>query len=246
MNRNHLKIIACVSMLCDHVGYLLFPQAAWLRYVGRLAFPLFAFFIGEGCRYTRNRKKYCLGLLILSAVCQLAYGAEELITGGGLTATSSFWYFNVVFTFFLASLACFLLLDLRQRLRDRAFSAAAKKACLLALYLAALSAFCWFAWNRRRLHGWSLCLDYGMCGILLPMSAALFEDRRKKLFAFSLALLVYCFVFAASPLNVWFSLLCVPLLLCYNGQGGSRKLKYFFYVFYPAHLGLLYLISLFL
>lgn len=41
----------------------------------------------------------------------------------------------------------------------------------------------------------------------------------------------------------WFSLLAIPLLMLYNGQRGKWKLKYLFYIFYPAHLGILYLIS---
>ncbi|MDE7366459.1 MAG: conjugal transfer protein TraX, partial [Lachnospiraceae bacterium] len=40
----------------------------------------------------------------------------------------------------------------------------------------------------------------------------------------------------------------VPLLIqfCYNGEGGSRKPihKWFFYIFYPAHLVLLGLLKL--
>ena len=78
MNRNHLKIIACVSMLCDHMGYLLFPQAFWLRWIGRLALPLFAFFIGEGCRHTHDRRKYVLQITALAAVCLVVCFAQNV------------------------------------------------------------------------------------------------------------------------------------------------------------------------
>lgn len=244
MNRNHLKIIACVSMLCDHIGYLLLPEVTVLRYIGRIAFPLFAFFIGEGSRYTHNRKKYILSLLILATGCQLVYGAEELITDGALTPYSRFWFINVIFTFALASVSCYLFLDFKKEAQTRGVRAGAKKAGRLLLFLAALALFVFFAWRRRKLDGWTLCLDYGLCGILLPLSTVIFDDKRKKLFCFSLALTIYCFVYAGSSLNVWFSLLCIPLLFFYNGQSGSRRFKYFFYIFYPAHLGLLYLLSL--
>ena len=43
-----LKLLAMAAMLVDHMGYLLFPTAMWMRYVGRLAFPIFAFQIAEG------------------------------------------------------------------------------------------------------------------------------------------------------------------------------------------------------
>ena len=150
----------------------------------------------------------------------------------------------MIFTFALASLACFLFLDCKQALRSRNLPAGAKKAGVLLLFLAAISLFVLLAWQKRTKDGWTLCLDYGLCGILMPLSVVFFDDKKKKLFCFFLALTVYCFVFAGSALNVWFSLLCIPLLFCYNGRGGSKKLKYFFYVFYPAHLGILYLLSL--
>lgn len=54
MNRNQLKIIACISMLIDHIGYVLFPDVTVLRLIGRIAMPIFAFFIGEGCLYTKT------------------------------------------------------------------------------------------------------------------------------------------------------------------------------------------------
>ena len=54
LNSNQLKLIAAVSMLLDHVGYFLFPTVTVFRILGRLAFPIFAFCISEGCRYTKT------------------------------------------------------------------------------------------------------------------------------------------------------------------------------------------------
>ena len=55
-----LKIIAMISMVIDHVGDMFFPELLWLRMIGRLAMPVFAFCITEGYIHTRNRKKYLL------------------------------------------------------------------------------------------------------------------------------------------------------------------------------------------
>ena len=42
---NQLKIIAMIAMTFDHVGVQLFPQVLWLRLIGRLAMPIYAFMI---------------------------------------------------------------------------------------------------------------------------------------------------------------------------------------------------------
>lgn len=56
LNSLHLKLLAVVTMLIDHMGFTLFPHAVWMRAVGRLAFPIFCFLIAEGCAHTRDKK----------------------------------------------------------------------------------------------------------------------------------------------------------------------------------------------
>ena len=67
LTNNKLKIIAMISMLIDHIGVALFPYVEIFRIIGRLAFPIFAYMIAEGCRYTKNRKKY-LGIILGMAI----------------------------------------------------------------------------------------------------------------------------------------------------------------------------------
>ena len=66
LTNNQLKALAMVSMLLDHVGLMLLPEWNFLRILGRLAFPIFAYMIAEGCRHTKNRRKYLLTLLIMA------------------------------------------------------------------------------------------------------------------------------------------------------------------------------------
>ena len=73
LSGNALKIIAAISMVIDHTGVIFFPDVLIFRIIGRLGLPIFAFMIAEGCRYTKNKLKYFLSLLILGTACQLVY-----------------------------------------------------------------------------------------------------------------------------------------------------------------------------
>lgn len=70
---NQLKILAMIAMTCDHVGLQLLPQYPILRIIGRLALPIYAYMIAEGCRHTHDRKKYLLRLAGLALLCQIVY-----------------------------------------------------------------------------------------------------------------------------------------------------------------------------
>lgn len=75
MNRNgdFLKFLAMLTMLIDHIGYLFFPSQIWLRIIGRLSFPIFAFLISRGYRYTSDKRKYAVRLFIFGIISQIPY-----------------------------------------------------------------------------------------------------------------------------------------------------------------------------
>ena len=68
-----LKLIAVISMLFDHTGYLIFGKASFFNYIGRLAFPIFAFQIAEGYTHTKNLKKYILRLFVFALISQIPF-----------------------------------------------------------------------------------------------------------------------------------------------------------------------------
>jgi len=68
-----LKVLACLFMLIDHVGFMFFPQYIILRIVGRLAFPIFAYQVANGYRKTSNLSKYMGRLALFSLISQIPY-----------------------------------------------------------------------------------------------------------------------------------------------------------------------------
>ncbi|MEK7598360.1 MAG: TraX family protein [Patescibacteria group bacterium] len=68
-----LKIIGVIAMVIDHIGVILYPQMIFLRVIGRLAFPIFAYYLTQGYIYTSNFKKYALRLFIFAVITQVPF-----------------------------------------------------------------------------------------------------------------------------------------------------------------------------
>ena len=218
-----IKIIAAASMLIDHMGLLLFPQYRFMRILGRLAFPLYAFCIAEGFYYTRDRKRYFGQIFVLGLLCQIVY----FIADGSM-------YLGVLIAFSLSILLMWTLDGVKNALAAK--DGTMKAAAIFVLSLAAVAALCHF-----------MTVDYGFVGILLPVLAFASDKKWVRLGLFSLGLAALCAVIQVSGgLDVqWWAMAALPLLALYNGKPGKYRMKYFFYIFYPAHLAVLYLIAMF-
>ena len=212
LSGNSLKIIAAVSMTLDHMGLLLFPQIPLFRILGRLALPIFAYMIAEGCKYTRNKKKYFGMVFGLGAVCQTVYWFVDHSL-----------YFSILITFSLSILMIYAL----QRWNET-------RAASSGLTFVTLVAAVW--WLNQ-----IFTIDYGFFGCMLPVFAALPHRTRHDRYPVSILTLGLGLLFLAVDIGdiQFFSLLALPLLLAYSGRRGKWKMKYFFYIFYPAHLVIL-------
>ncbi len=241
MNRTILKIIACLTMLIDHIGYLLFPQVMWLRWIGRLAMPLFAFFIAEGARYTSNKLRYFLQIFLLGVGCQLVDIIEQAVTG-----TVHSFYLNILITFSFSLVICYAYLYWEKTAEEGDGRKSTLAALLfLGTILVAVLFMAICEWVEYETY-YTFTVDYGLRGILLPLAAVIAKDRKKKTLLFSVAIILYCLVTASLTDFVWFAVLDIPLLLLYNGEKGRSRFKYGFYLFYPLHLGVLYLLQMLL
>lgn len=221
----HLKIIATITMVIDHIG-VLYPDISFLRWIGRISFPIFAFLLSEGYHYTKNKKKYFLNLLIFAFLSEIPY---------------NLFFFNSPFSlhrqniFFTLSFA-FISLFLYEKLKEN------KKTWLavIILFLLAFSAQL-------------LKFDYGAFGVLFIFSfhfhyfyAKEIKIKKEskiigKIKKFFLPILVLICFEKGLPWSI-FSFI---FLLLYDGERG-KKVKYFFYAFYPVHFLLISFLTSFL
>ena len=98
-----LKIIALITMFCDHFGDAFLGHFSIFNLIGRFAFPIFAFQISEGYMHTRNIKKYFLRLSVFALISQIPF---SLFSHKFLH--SSILSLNVFFTLLLGLLAIYL------------------------------------------------------------------------------------------------------------------------------------------
>ncbi|MEE0954529.1 MAG: TraX family protein [Eubacterium sp.] len=219
-----IKLIAILSMTLDHIGYLFFPEQVWWRIAGRLAFPVFAWMIAEGCYYTRNIRRYLARVFVLAIICQAAY-----------TAADRSLYINVLITLSLSILLIIVYQKLQEKLtagRILVFAAVMAGDIFLTRILPRLVPAVGFA------------VDYGFFGTIMPLTIYALHGKDKiRIPACAANLLLLCI--GAPAFQIW-GLAALALFIFYNGKPGKFRMKYFFYLYYPAHLLVLYGLSLLL
>ena len=220
LSGNTLKIIALVAMTLDHLCLLVIPQQQWLRIIGRIAMPIFAYMIAEGCKYTKNKLKYFLMVFVLGVICQVVY----FINDGSLLM-------GILIDFSLSILLIYAI----------NFATKTRKPYAYVIAILTLLGIVFLVYFLPNLVNKSLSFDYGIGAILLPVVVYLFENKWVKLLATAIFLLPVC---AIEWKVQWFCYLALIPLAMYNGKRGKYKLKYLFYVYYPLHLVVLYFIGM--
>ena len=231
-----LRTIAVLLMLSDHIWATAMSFGDWMTYIGRMAFPIFAFQIAEGFVHTKNFKKYALRLLGFAIVTEIPFN---------FFYSSRFfnpYHQNVLFTLLLGLLAIKVIDGIK---KDRSGKNIALSVLyLLLILLASVIGF----------------VDYGHLGMLTVVMFYLMRD-----FPFAwlgqlvgMILLNITFfeglVFPVEILGKTFEIpsqgfavfALIPIWL-YGGRKGksSKALQYGFYAFYPVHMIVLYLIKYF-
>lgn len=71
MNITSLKLLALISMLIDHMGIVFFYDVISFRIIGRISFPIYAFLISDGCKYSKNIYNYAIKLFLLAIISEI-------------------------------------------------------------------------------------------------------------------------------------------------------------------------------
>ena len=212
-----LKLIAMISMVFDHAGDMFFPDVMWPRMIGRLAMPIFSFFIAEGFSHTRDKKKYLCRLGIFALISEIPF---DLAFEGKI----GFSHQNIMLSFFLAVVALMLYDWIQGGTKSKENHASIGKTVLGVIAVAAIAAL-------------SLLLraDYTIFAVI---AVFLFYVLRQK---HPLVRTGVGVAFLALTRTVGYycttGLSFIPLAM-YNGKKG-KGLKWLFYGFYPGHLLLL-------
>ena len=277
-----LKVIALISMLSDHIGSFISGSPIVMRWIGRIAAPIFLFAAVEGWQNTRNKRMYLLRLYLASVLmgsvqyildvdnnffrqifCVCCwFGLADLVREN----RKSFWKYLLVYLAWQVS-SWITGVMVAGRFGDQA-------AMYLVMPVLGSAVF---------VEGG---LIYTFLGLLMYITR---HDKKKLIFsylAFSLIFFILnttslirrgmivitrleIFLFGSSgslsnvaellldllgfhPMQVggpaftvnyqWMLILALPFIVAYDGTRG-KKVKYFFYVFYPLHIILLYYIG---
>lgn len=261
-----LKTIAMVAMLIDHTAHsfqkllkqylftmfnIRFTPYILLRGVGRIAFPIFCFLLAEGFRHTRSKPRYALNLLIFAMLSEIPF---NIVHDGVLAYPNQ----NVFFTLLLGFLGMWVISRIREVPRSACLGLAGLGVLALLLQpgipiygpvaLIALGLFAALIHESAPLRGALILIGLGIIALLLKCD---YDWKGYLLILLTYLLGEHPMVQCLSGVTLlsWpGGVACAyPLMNLYNGKRGyihGPVLKYAFYLFYPVHLTIIWLVHL--
>lgn len=233
LNRDAIKYIAMVTMLLNHIAHMFLekgtPAYEILEDIGIFTAPVMCYFLVEGYMYTHSKVRYGLRLLVFAVISQLPFMLASV--GKSL---------NMIFTLF----CCFLILVVMEKVENPIY-----RTGLCAILVCATVVGDWAvvaplttilihgAWGDRKRIAMGFGTVYLFFIILNVQNYMYGEQGNWTAYAVCHSLLSGLGILAAA----------ITVLFLYNGERTVRCRnfsKWFFYIFYPAHLLILYLIKL--
>lgn len=208
-------------MLIDHLGCVLYAKGlvdygiySWMRFIGRIAFPIFGFLIVEGYKHTKDIRKYQLRLFIFALISQIPYTYFDLVIFRK-------WGLNVIWLFLFATIL-FRILDKidKENKMQILFGIV-----IVGIFIALMEKF---------------DISYGAFGMLYLI---LLYFGKYRIVGSIIITILYSMLMLEEPLKLFQlpCLLAIAPICLYNGKLGKRSkiLQYGFYIFYPLHIFIL-------
>ena len=254
---NFIKILAVVVVIIDHIGLYMYNEMSGdvyfvLRTIGRIAVPLFTYFLVQGYFYTKDLKKYIMRVFILAVITQfilfvLGYINQEYYPKYSVGVNN---YLGILFSYFL-SLTLIAVFDKKIWLEN--FSE--NQNWIFRITSFALISLAYMKLNIE----FDMRIPFIVLGIFAIEKFFMRDDvllkKQKNVsclkhimytlmilltFAISLIFVTY------TPGNKYAMLLAIILIALYNGDrgSGSKMMKYLFYVAFPVQHFVLYMLAM--
>jgi hypothetical protein len=209
LNAAHLRILALVLMLLDHLWGTVVPGNDWMTYVGRMAFPIFAFQAAQGYHHTHDFKGYCKRLALFALVSEIPFNL--MISGSPIFP----FHQNVMLTLLLGLLAC------------RAYDRRRWGAMVGWIILGAVTLCDYGTLGVVTVLMFHIFRGQKLCQLLMLIAINYFGYEGQHLLLGRMEIPVQAFAILAA----------IPIFL-YNGEKGKggKALQYGSYVFYPLHM----------
>ncbi|MDT2833726.1 TraX family protein [Vagococcus carniphilus] len=245
-----LKILGIVFMFIDHIHQMfsLMGAPGWLDWFGRPVATLFFFISVEGFSHTRNKEKYLFRLLTGFWLMNIGSSLVQKIFTLGDMALS-----NNIFTDLFVGVLAMYGIDSLARFKEtkQVKSLLVGLACLLCpiifsvIPLVGMTSGNMFLLSIARVFPATLFAENSVMVYLIPVMYLLRKNKKWQCLAIGVVALIFLLgnPSAAFTSNTqWMMIFSVIPILLYNGEKG-RGMRSFFYIFYPAHIWLLYIIA---
>jgi len=219
-----MKVFAAICMLIDHIGMVFFPDQMIWRVIGRLAMPIFAYCVGRGILWTSSKKRYYFRLGGFALISQIPFWL--LLNAAG---ESGFLHLNIGFTFLFAALC----IEALERVYQNEKNTMGQKIVFALAFIIGL------------LLADKLNADYGSYGILTVILCYWIIKEKRPVWQLIIgSLMLTGVLFAKQPTGFYLQAFStLGFLVCWLLRDVSeRKLGKFFYVFYPLHMVLIWVV----
>lgn len=252
LSGTQLKIIGIIMMVFDHLYYMFHINGIpyWFHWVGRPVAPIFLFICAEGFKHTHSKKNYILRLLVCFELMNVVNEALSVT----MPHDSIELLMNIFGSLFFAALYMLFVDILWNGIKNKKIWKVLIAVLFMLLPIVySLGTLSINLTEETVTNHWLGLFLYKFIpnvmkveGTFLgPLLGLLFYILRHKQILQIIPIVVFAIVFAIAMDSHWLMIFTIIPVLLYNGSRGMGG-KYFFYIFYPAHIYVFYVIAYFI